>query len=286
MKRKRYQLPIILQAKKTNTMFKTTNSSFSVKSGKSSGKSSGTSTERKFCGHCKKLGKSELEYTNHWPRESVKQGSLATCPEILKTECTYCHETGHWASEQYCPALKAAAYFKYEETQSAKRAKPSLPPPKTGIIASVSKFAILSMANSSSESESESDEVAAAMEEYPQLAPTKEMVGVGEGGAGGMSYRSAIMKSSAVIPTKMESMKCVRFEDSGSGSGPGPGSGSGSGPGPGPAVVPVAVPASRPFPLTPLPPIGKKLWRNNRFVLDWNASSSDEEENCNCNDGF
>jgi len=59
-----------------------------------------------FCGHCKKIGKSEKEYTSHWTRASAKPDAPVTCPEILKTECRYCHAIGHWASIDHCPALK------------------------------------------------------------------------------------------------------------------------------------------------------------------------------------
>jgi hypothetical protein len=65
-----------------------------------------TTNAKPFCGHCKNIGKSEKEYTSHWPRASMKLGAPVTCPAILKTECTYCHQLGHWASVDHCPELK------------------------------------------------------------------------------------------------------------------------------------------------------------------------------------
>jgi hypothetical protein len=65
-----------------------------------------TTNAKPFCGHCKNIGKSEKEYTSHWPRASMKPGAPVTCPAILKTECTYCHQLGHWASVDHCPQLK------------------------------------------------------------------------------------------------------------------------------------------------------------------------------------
>jgi len=59
-----------------------------------------------FCGHCKKIGLSEREYTSHWTRASIAPGAPVTCPSILNNECNYCHELGHFASVEHCPVLK------------------------------------------------------------------------------------------------------------------------------------------------------------------------------------
>ena len=48
-----------------------------------------------FCGHCKNLGKTEREYTSHFPRKTPSQNSQITCPELLKNVCTNCSSRNH-----------------------------------------------------------------------------------------------------------------------------------------------------------------------------------------------
>ena len=229
-------------------------------------------SERKFCGHCKKLGKTEAEYTSHWPRASIKQGDMVLCPEILKTECTYCHQLGHWASEQYCPAMKAAAFFARDEMK--KRPKQvgvgrgggggeALVVPKA-----VSKFAALSMCDSDSDSERDSENPVVemvAVDEFPVLGKvdTVKKIGPVPVPESGMSYRSAIMNSKPVeaevdfgSSIKLSGWKRVRFDD----------------------IAATVVVSSLP----PPPPLVavKKPWKHNRFVSDWNASSSDDDSDC------
>uniref|UniRef100_A0A6C0HYK9 Nanos-type domain-containing protein n=1 Tax=viral metagenome TaxID=1070528 RepID=A0A6C0HYK9_9ZZZZ len=64
------------------------------------------SADKKFCGVCKKAGKSEKEYTSHFTRSVPGPKGIIVCPTILLAECSFCHQRGHWANEDFCPALK------------------------------------------------------------------------------------------------------------------------------------------------------------------------------------
>jgi hypothetical protein len=177
--------------------------------------------------------------------------------------------------------MKAAAFFVYEASMKAKAKKSSAAVSgakrskqdsvSVAVPKAVSKFAALSMGDSDSDSESENDssENAVVMEsvvdEFPVLCNGVAIGGGGDGGA--MSYRAAIMKSKPVATVNdgcggvvgMTSlklsgfMKRVRFED----------------------VAAVST-------LPPPPPLVavKKPWKHNRFVSDWNASSSDDDSDC------
>jgi len=48
-----------------------------------------------ICTHCKNLGKTEREYTSHFPRKTPSQTSALTCPELLKKVCTRCPGRNH-----------------------------------------------------------------------------------------------------------------------------------------------------------------------------------------------
>ena len=225
---------------------------------------------------------------------AVKQGNTALSSKNSKTECTYCHEFGHTALEQYCPAMKAAAFFVYEASLKAKaKTKKSSAAvsggavgtkrPKQGLVSAavpkaVSKFAALSMGDSDSDSECDNDSsekvvVESVVDEFPVLGNGVAIGGGGDGGA--MSYMAAIMKSKPVATVtdgcgggvgmtslKLSGfMKRVRFEDLVSSS-----------------VSAVAAVSTLP----PPPPLVavKKPWKHNRFVSDWNASSSDDDSDC------
>jgi hypothetical protein len=245
---------------------------------------------------------------------SVKQGNSGlSSKSSTECECTYCHEFGHSALEQYCPAMKAAAFFVYEAAMNAKNKKSTTvsggakrPKPVGGggrgggggasataaVPKTVSKFAALSMGDSDSDSETDTDSdsssvnvVESVVDEYPVLGIGMAIGGVG--GGCGMSYRAAIMKSSkpaavaAVTDGGMTSlklsgfMKRVRFEDLVSSSVGGGVSMAAPAPAPAPAHAVVYT-----LPLPPLLVEVKKPWKHNRFVSDWNASSSDDDSDC------
>ena len=152
---------------------------------------SGGGGSRKFCGHCKKLGKTEREYTSHFPRASLDMNSPVTCPEILKTECTFCHQFGHWAS--YCPTLK----LKIREDKKMERSTKIQEVLKPVVrMTTDSKFALLSESSSDDEEEA----AVTVMDEFPVLGGGRG-VGGGEGGHKGLSFIDAIKKPNPVILT-------------------------------------------------------------------------------------
>jgi len=150
--------------------------------------SGGGGGSRKFCGHCKKLGKTEREYTSHFPRASLDMNSPVTCPEILKTECTFCHEFGHWAS--YCPTLKLKNREDKKMERSSKIQEVSKPVVR---MTTDSKFAVL--CDSSSDDEEET--AVKVMDEFPVLGGGGG--GRGEDGHKGLSFIDAIKKPVVVV---------------------------------------------------------------------------------------
>lgn len=53
----------------------------------------------KSCKFCKDAGKTEVEYTSHFLRESKDPNSRITCPTLLAIECRYCFKRGHTVSK-------------------------------------------------------------------------------------------------------------------------------------------------------------------------------------------
>ncbi len=82
----------------------TTVSSRNTKSVHSSSNNKNNSVS-KFCSVCKNAGKSEKEYTSHFPKSSNGPEGVVICPTILNNECSYCHKLGHY--KQQCPVLEA-----------------------------------------------------------------------------------------------------------------------------------------------------------------------------------
>jgi hypothetical protein len=74
--------------------------------------------EKKFCKVCRDAGKSEKEYTSHFTNSVPGSKGITVCPTILSTECSFCHQRGHWASEVYCPALKEKKRNQLQEQQA------------------------------------------------------------------------------------------------------------------------------------------------------------------------
>ena len=58
-----------------------------------------------FCKFCKDSGKSQREYTSHYPKDKPGKEGKVICPTILSNDCRYCHEKGH--AKSHCPKLKA-----------------------------------------------------------------------------------------------------------------------------------------------------------------------------------
>ena len=55
-----------------------------------------------FCSHCRNLGLSTAN--THWLRDGRGLNAKVICPELLKTQCRYCKETGHTIS--HCTQLR------------------------------------------------------------------------------------------------------------------------------------------------------------------------------------
>jgi hypothetical protein len=64
---------------------------------------SNENTEKKFCGVCQKAGLSEKEYTSHFTKSVPGPHGTVICPTILKNECSFCFQFGHFKSA--CPAI-------------------------------------------------------------------------------------------------------------------------------------------------------------------------------------
>ena len=62
--------------------------------------------QKKFCSVCHKAGKTEREYTSHFIKSTPGPNGIVICPTILSSECKFCLQRGHWASEEHCPALR------------------------------------------------------------------------------------------------------------------------------------------------------------------------------------
>jgi len=62
--------------------------------------------KRPFCGVCQKAGKPESVFRGHYTKSKPGPDGVVICPTILSIECRFCHEKGHSASEDHCPALR------------------------------------------------------------------------------------------------------------------------------------------------------------------------------------
>jgi hypothetical protein len=55
------------------------------------------SNNKKFCGVCKNIGKSEAEYTSHYTKSVPGDKGIVVCPTILNNTCNKCHQVGHFS---------------------------------------------------------------------------------------------------------------------------------------------------------------------------------------------
>jgi len=65
---------------------------------------------KKFCKICQDAGKTELEYTSHYARETPDPKSKVVCPTLLAQDCRYCFKKGH--TVKYCPTIKQNEKYK------------------------------------------------------------------------------------------------------------------------------------------------------------------------------
>ena len=97
--------------------------------------------QKKFCGVCQKAGKSEKEYTSHFTRSVPGPKGIIVCPTILCAECSFCHQKGHWASEDFCPALKDKKRLQKEEEKNYANRRSYVSDEKTEKTASYGRYA-------------------------------------------------------------------------------------------------------------------------------------------------
>lgn len=105
------------------------------------------------CKVCKDAGKSETDYSSHWPRDD--EGNTI-CPTLLAQECRYCHESGH--TVKYCKKLaqhKASEEKGKHQEDRAKRIAAFHGTPKTKVeqAQTQSRFALLVGDDSDNEDE-------------------------------------------------------------------------------------------------------------------------------------
>jgi hypothetical protein len=105
------------------------------------------------CKVCKDAGKSETDYSSHWPRDD---DGNTICPTLLAQECRYCHESGH--TVKYCKKLaqhKASEEKGKHQEDRAKRIAAFHGTPKTKVeqAQTQSRFALLVGDDSDNEDE-------------------------------------------------------------------------------------------------------------------------------------
>jgi len=57
-----------------------------------------------FCKFCKDSGKTQQQFTSHYPKDKPGKDGVVVCPTILANDCRYCHKKGH--AKSHCPVLK------------------------------------------------------------------------------------------------------------------------------------------------------------------------------------
>ena len=70
------------------------------------------------CKVCKDAGKSEKEYSNHWPKDS---DGKTVCPTLLAQDCRYCGDAGH--TVKYCKVLERDTANKEKRQKQEERVR-------------------------------------------------------------------------------------------------------------------------------------------------------------------
>jgi len=70
------------------------------------------------CKVCKDSGKSESEYSSHWPKDS---DGKTVCPTLLAQDCRYCGESGH--TVKYCKVLERDNAIKEKRQKQEERVR-------------------------------------------------------------------------------------------------------------------------------------------------------------------
>jgi hypothetical protein len=115
------------------------------------------SAAKPFCNACFKAGKDESSYNSHFPKSIPGPNGVVVCPTILAAACKYCGESGHWANETHCPAMRTDAKKNREFERVASRraaAAVSASQPTLQKVVNRGAFAVLDV---DSDSDSDSD---------------------------------------------------------------------------------------------------------------------------------
>jgi hypothetical protein len=120
------------------------------------------------CKVCKDAGKTELEYGNHWPKDS---NGKTVCPTLLAQECRYCGKSGH--TVKYCQVLTKEnsakeKFAKQEDRKKRAQAHEAASKPNSVAASTSGRFAML-MDDDSDESPRRAEKKAPAKEEFPAL---------------------------------------------------------------------------------------------------------------------
>lgn len=122
------------------------------------------------CKVCKDSGKSESEYSSHWPKDS---DGKTVCPTLLAQDCRYCGDAGH--TVKYCKVLERdnankEKRQKQEERVRRTQAHEAVSKPQSVAPLATSRFALL-MDDDSDESPRRAQKKAPApmKEEFPAL---------------------------------------------------------------------------------------------------------------------
>lgn len=96
------------------------------------------------CKVCKDSGKSESEYSSHWPKDS---DGKTVCPTLLAQDCRYCGDAGH--TVKYCKvlerdnAVRANRERLVERVQKQAQAHEAVSKPQRVAPLATSRFALL-----------------------------------------------------------------------------------------------------------------------------------------------
>jgi len=144
------------------------------------------------CKVCKDAGKSETDYSSHWPRDD--EGNTI-CPTLLAQECRYCHENGH--TVKYCKKLaqhKASEEKGKHQEDRVKRIAAFHGPPNVKVeqAQTHSRFALLMGDDSDNE------------DEFPVLSKTKGKQSPQKSGSKQVAWSDMVSKVQPTPVTKTE----------------------------------------------------------------------------------
>jgi hypothetical protein len=125
-----------------------------------------TIVRKPCCKVCKDSGKSESEYSSHWPKDS---DGKTVCPTLLAQDCRYCGESGH--TVKYCKVLERDNAMRAKRERQVERVQKHVESKKPAApVAPVvaGRFALL-MDDDSDESPRRTQKKAPVKEEFPAL---------------------------------------------------------------------------------------------------------------------